>query len=301
MRAVILTATISVIAAIGLIVAAVSFDADGNTYRNESMNPELSSFEEDTYVVWSESINSEFFDVYFTKITNSASIGDTLNITQGTSFYPRAQVLASESNVYVLWEDRTTPDGDDGIFFKKSNDGGKTFGDTKTFDYINDSGRFPYRPITMMESAGILYVFMSGASHQASENRIVFVTSADGGNTFGKPEQFFQFDGGVEYMNVISADDIIYAVSSERHHHFDESGSMGFRKITDGNTSDVINIAKTGYFVNSLRLAASDDNVYIITVELADEWQDDGLIKEKQTLFLQVVTMVAIRLKNQKG
>ena len=265
----------------------MDFDNTSQTYRNESMNPEISSFGENTYVVWSESINSEFFDVYFAKITNNTVTKEPLNLTRGESFYPTPEILASGNNdVYVLWSDRTSPHGDETAFFKKSNDGGNTFGDTRILGQLNDSEDFRYTPITMAYSNDVLYVFVFELNLQTRENRIVFISSADGGNTFSGPKPFFQFENDAEFFRVASAYGTIYAVSNEIHRYFNESADIGFRKISpDGKTSNVINLNKTGYFVTSLELAASDENVYLVSVELADEWQRDGRIKEKHGLF----------------
>ncbi|MCH9657649.1 glycoside hydrolase [archaeon] len=291
MRAVILAVTISVIAAIVLIFTTIFFDADSNTYRNESMNPEISSFEEDTYVVWSESIRSEFFDVYFTKITNNDSTGKPSNITQGTSFYPRAQVLASENNVYVIWEDRTDKHGHDGdsIYFKKSNNHGETFDEisvlgTSSLDNVS------YTPITLIESGGILYVFMLQWNPQTDETVIVFRSSHDDGDTFGKPVTFFEFDKkSASLFDLLTVDDTVYAVSASHHGHSDESGEVHFRKIhSEGNLGDVINLNKTGHFVNSLDILATENgkNVYVVSIELTDERNPDtGIVLKKSSLF----------------
>ena len=282
----IIAAIIIGIAGVGLFVT-TSFDSSSQTYRNESMNPGISSFENNTYVVWSESINSEFFDVYFAKITNNTVTKESLNLTQGESFYPTPEILASGNNdVYVLWSDRTTIHGDETAFFKKSNDGGNTFGDTMILGQLNDSEAFRYTPITLIYSNDVLYLFVFELNLQTHENRIIFISSADGGNTFSGPNPFFQFENDAEFFRVASVDGTIYAVSNEIHRYFNESADIGFKKISpDGKTSNVINLNKTGYFVTSLELAASDDNVYLVSVELSDEWQRDGRIKEKHGLF----------------
>jgi hypothetical protein len=266
---------------------------DDQEFRTHSTNPKISSFEDNAYVVWGEAKDSEFFDVYFRKIVNGNLLDESINLTQGTAFYPRPQVLASENNVYVLWTDRDSVGGNtDHIYFKKSNDYGKTFGDdgVMIMDSSNGTVIYPYSPpdspIQMAESNDILYVFVPTWNSQTKEYAVIFRASDDHGNTFDKPVSFFQFRDWAESLHVVSENDVIYAVSTESHDYSNESGIISFKKIfSDGKTSDVVNLNKTGFFVNSLDLSVSDDNVYVISVEIIDERQSDGIVHEKRTLF----------------
>ena len=265
---------------------------DDQEYRTDSTNPQISSFEDNAYVVWGEAKDSEFFDVYLRKIVNGNLLDDSINLTQGTTFYPRPQVLASENNVYILWTDRDSAGGNtDHVYFKKSNDYGKTFGDDDVMMLDSSKGTvvYPYSghyAIQMVESNDILYVFVPTWNSQTKEYAVIFRASNDHGNTFDKSVSFFQFRDWAESLHVISENDVIYAVSTESHDYSNESGIISFKKIfSDGNTSDVVNLNKTGYFVNSLDLSVSDENVYVISVEIIDERQSDGIVHEKRTLF----------------
>ena len=260
--------------------------------RTNSMNPELSSFGENTYVVWSEAKDSEFFDVYLRKITNGNILDEAINLTQGKSFYPRPQVLASENNVYVLWEDRADKHGYDGdsIYFKKSNDYGQTFDQTMAVGSSNVDS-ISYTPITMTESSGILYVFMFQWNPQTDEKIIIFRASHDSGNTFGKPVSFFQFDKKwASLFDTVSAGDTTYAVSADDHGYSDETGKIHFRKIhPDGRTGEIVTLNKTGKFVSHLDISVPKEdgsNVYVVSREIADERKpDSGLVLEKPSLF----------------
>jgi hypothetical protein len=101
----------------------------------ESSDPRIALSENNVYVVWedtgSKTGNSEV------KIVRSADSGVTftsaenLSNNDGISFDPR--VVASGSNVYVVWEDTTTTtepgaEGSSDIFLARSTNNGATFG-----------------------------------------------------------------------------------------------------------------------------------------------------------------------------
>ena len=264
---------------------------DDKELRTDSMNPKISSFEQNTYVVWQEAKDSEFFDVYLKKINDGNLIDEHVDLTQGDSFYPRPQVLASENNVYVLWEDRTDKHGYDGdtIYFKKSSNYGQTFDETIVLG-ASSLDSISHTPIAMMNVNGILYVFMFEWNPHTNETIIVFISSYDDGNTFGKPVSFFGFDKKDPILfDVLAANDTAYAVSASSHGNSDESGEVHFRKIyPDSSLSDVINLNKTGRFVNSLDILTTEDDkcVYVISIELTDERNlDTGLVLKKPSLF----------------
>ena len=113
-------------------VSVLSADAyhDDRTSRGSS-DPRIAASGNDAYVVWLESNHPEFGDVYFAKITDGKTVEEPINITKGTSFYPKPQIHVYENNVYLLWEDRASQNGNDQIFFAKSNDYGKSFSEPK--------------------------------------------------------------------------------------------------------------------------------------------------------------------------
>ena len=80
----------------------------------------------DIYVVWTETISNENYDVFFAKSTDGGSTFDApVNISNNVGPSAWAQVTA-QNNIYVAWEDSTAGNYD--IFIAKSTDGGSTFG-----------------------------------------------------------------------------------------------------------------------------------------------------------------------------
>ena len=241
---------------------------DDRTSRG-SDDPKITAFGDDTYVVWEESTDPQFWDVYFRKITNG-NLEETINLTKGTSFAPRPQVLASENNVYVLWEDRQSSNGDDSVYFTKSNDGGKTFDDIKKLDPTND-GRSIYRPVIMKEANDILYVFGTHWNRDTNQNNLIYLTSQDNGDTFSEPTVFFETHQWDRLVRIIENDGAIYAVADDEN-SYDEAGSLNFRKISsDGTLGEILKINNEGTPVSNADISVSEDNVYVIWRQWVEE------------------------------
>src|SRR5262249_46817411 len=88
-------------------------------------------------------------------------------------------VTDGANNLYVVWQDNST--GNFEIFFRKSVDGGNTFG--KTINLSNDAGESIYPEIT--SSGSNLYViWFERHGTESSSDRVVLRVSADEGTTF---------------------------------------------------------------------------------------------------------------------
>lgn len=237
-----------------------------------STEPKIVTSGTDAYVIWEESTDPQFFDVYFRKITNNGkSIEEPINLTQGTSFYPDSQILASKNNVYVLWEDRTSPEGNDSVvYFKKSSDGGKTFGDAIVLSSTNKATDSIYRPITMLESNGMLYVLTSHWHPHTNQNNLSFLVSMDNGDTFSEPTILFESNQWDRLVSFAISDGVIYVVVDDEK-NYDEQGDLNFRKIyPDGNLGKILKVNPTGS-VTTPEIAVSGNNVYVVWREFEEK------------------------------
>gem|GEM_PF-6751770 len=232
---------------------------DDRTSRG-SDDPKITAFGDDAYVVWIESSHPEFGDVYFVKISDGKTVEEPINITKGTSFYPRPQIHVSENNVYLLWEDRISENGNDQIFFAKSNDNGKIFSEPKALPANNQS---IYRPASVHQVNDIVYVFGSNWDRDTQQNNIVFMTSDDFGDTFSIPTILFNHEQSDQEIRVQVFDDTIYILSDDRK-DFNEKGSLYLRKILpDGTLTDIVNINGGKTTVTYPQFAVFEENVYV--------------------------------------
>jgi len=89
----------------------------------DSSEPQIAVFEKKPYVVWTDDTTAfGTDDIFFSNSTdggNNFSIPLNLSKNPGGSISP--QIAVPGSNVYVVWADETTVNGNSDIFFKKNN------------------------------------------------------------------------------------------------------------------------------------------------------------------------------------
>jgi hypothetical protein len=91
----------------------------------DSGYPQITASGNNIYVVWTETISSKNYDVFFAKSADGGSTFDTpINVSnnEGPSGWA---LVTSSNNIYVTWEDKTSGNYD--ILIAKSTDGGSTF------------------------------------------------------------------------------------------------------------------------------------------------------------------------------
>src|SRR5215216_953323 len=99
--------------------------------QNLSNNPgnstdaQIAVHQNNVYVVWSDATTGNG-DIYFKRsVDNGTSFGSTENLSNNPGNSTDAQIAVHQNNVYVVWSDATTGNGD--IYFKRSVDNGTTF------------------------------------------------------------------------------------------------------------------------------------------------------------------------------
>src|SRR5918995_4265466 len=100
-------------------------------YLNLSSNignsgfPKISIIEEKFYVIWTDNTTGNG-DVYFKRsMDNGGTFGGTENLSNNTGASLSPNIAASGNNVYVIWTDNTTGNGD--VYFKASLENGNKF------------------------------------------------------------------------------------------------------------------------------------------------------------------------------
>ena len=100
-------------------------------YLNLSSNngnssfPQISIIEDKIYVIWTDNTTGNG-DVYFKRsMDNGGTFGGTENLSNNTGASLSPHIAASGNNVYVIWTDNTTGNGD--VYFKASLENGNKF------------------------------------------------------------------------------------------------------------------------------------------------------------------------------
>jgi hypothetical protein len=162
------------------------------------------------YVVWTEGQFNDRQILFKRNIDGGATFGDTSVITNATakdSFNP--QVAGSANRVYLLWQHNAGTVGKQ-ILFKRSIDGGATFGNiTNISNGEKDSGD------ALLNSSGN-NVYATWDDNSTGNSQIMFKRSMDGGVTFGKTVSLSNARGQSQYPDMTSFKENIYVVWQDR-------------------------------------------------------------------------------------
>jgi hypothetical protein len=155
------------------------FDPTTINLSNTAGNSVLSSIaviSSNVYVVWVDGTIGNNDILYRRSTDGGATFGSTINLSNNVGFSWIPKIAASGNNVYVVWEDDTT--GNNEILYKKSTDGGATFGTT-----VNLSNNAANSGQSAIAAAGnnVYVIWSDGTGGQAD---ILYRVSTDGGTTF---------------------------------------------------------------------------------------------------------------------
>ena len=150
----------------------------------KTVNPEFSSFGPYIYAVWEQGSYGKSHIVLRRSNDSGASFSPAFNITSldnTTDYSGHPDIAASGSNVYVVWRDSNS-----GIFFKKSDDEGVTFGNKSI---RLDEERLPDGSKVRQGTISDLHLSASGSNvyvvWRDSNSGIFFKKSDDGGVSYG--------------------------------------------------------------------------------------------------------------------
>ena len=201
-----------------------------------------------------------------------------LSNNERDSTYPQTE--SAGNNVYMVWQDnmfghnRMNYD----ILLKTSTDGGQTFGEVVNLS--NNSG-FSEHPQIAVNDTNIYIVW---ADNTSLNRDIYFISSNDGGQTFGDVINLSDNAGKSSFPKISSFEDSVYITwNIDRE---DKSISLNNDGNEEGNSNSNSNIASEGiYFIKSTdggnsfgkemslttdeepgeaQIAANGNNVYII-------------------------------------
>lgn len=231
-----------------------------------SLFPQLAVDGDNMYVVWQEASASNVEILFRRSTDGGVTFEATKNLSNNAGFSMFPQLVVSDGNVYVAWEDDTPGNGD--IFFTRSTDEGVTFAIPENLS--NNEGlseRFHFAA-----AAGSVYVaWHDFTDFDVTLGDILFRRSTDGGASFedtlnlsDTPEGFSQLPRlAVEGSNV-------YVVWED-----DSPGNIDIllRRSTDSGATFLVaqnlSVQNTG---NSV-----DAKVSVLGTKLVVAWEDDTL------------------------
>jgi hypothetical protein len=131
------------------------------------------------YVVWSDTTTGNG-DIYFKSSTdNGTTFGGRKNLSNNTGLSLSPKIATSGNNVYVVWSDTTTGNGD--IYFKASTSNGANFTGRKNLSSNNAGNSIS----TQIATSGKGNVFVVWSDTTTGNGDIYFRASKDSGAKFG--------------------------------------------------------------------------------------------------------------------
>jgi hypothetical protein len=230
-----------------------------------SSSAQIAAAGQNVYVVWQDFTTGNF-DIYFKRsIDDGATFSDLpINLSDsnpGPSTAP--QIAVSGTNVYVVWHDRTTGNGD--IYFIRSTDSGATFPGPiiNVSDSISSSGN----PQIAVSGNNVFVVWTDPTG---DDQDVLFKRSTNDGESFTEPIV------NLSNSSIASIDPQIATSGTNVYVAWEETtgsldGEIYFTQSTTSGSSfsSSINLSENdGNSVDQV-LAASGTNVYVA-------WEDNS-------------------------
>ena len=179
-------------------------------YLNLSSNignsgfPKISIIEEKIYVIWTDNTTGNG-DVYFKRsMNNGGTFGGTENLSNNTGASLSPHIAASGNNVYVIWTDNTTGNGD--VYFKRSMNNGGTFGGTENLSNNTGASLSPH----IAASGNNVYVIWT--DNTTGNGDVYFKRSMNNGGTFGGTENLSNNTGASLSPHIAASGNNVYVI-----------------------------------------------------------------------------------------
>jgi hypothetical protein len=234
--------------------------------QNLSTNPgnstaaQIATYQDNVYVVWEDATTGNG-DIYFKKsVNNGTSFSNIENLSNNTSFSDSFHMAISGSNVYVVWTDNATGNGD--IYFKKSVNNGTSFSNIENLS--NDNGK-SYGARIVISGNNVYVVWNDGSTGKGD---IYFKRSADNGTSFGSTQNLSNNLGNSTAAQIATYQDNVYVVWEDAT---TGNGDIYFKASLDNGTkfSGQKVLAKNNGSSYNPQLAVSPNNI------IYGVWQDD--------------------------
>jgi hypothetical protein len=232
-----------------------------------SVSPQISTKENQVYVVWEDLSNFPNSEIFFTASNdNGNTFSDPVNLSENTGSSAEPHISTEGNNVYILWLDSTS--GSSEFFFRVSNDNGNTF---SILDSLSDNGINGVDPRISSEGNNVYIVWRVPASGGFD---VFFTVSNDNGNTFSDPVNLSN-SASTNFPQISSEGNNVYVVWTESQIPSFNLEIFFTVSNDNGNTfSDPVNLSENSGSSFVPQISSERDHVYVV-------WQDDTLGTEK--------------------
>lgn len=233
------------------------------TNNNEdSVYGQVSSSNNNTYVVWQESVpgnTDRNYEIFFKKSSdNGNSFGERIQVSDNIGFSEHPQMASENNNVYVVWADDTTVNKQ--IYFKKSNNGGNSFGEQML---LSDGNSNAFNQEISSFGDNVYVVWLEKVPY--GPYRIMLASSNDGANTFHKPITLSENAVAQTFPKISSFDGHVYVAWNVEDLPNTRSGVYFISSTDNGRTFGNIsklNMAEKDF--GEPQIASSGNQIYVI-------------------------------------
>ena len=247
-----------------------SFSSIENLSDNSgrSDEPQITAVGANVYVVWRD--NSSGKDqIYFKRSSDSGnSFYPTEDLSKNNGSSTNPQITAIGDNVYTVWSDTTTGNGD--IYFKSSADNGTSFASSKNLSRnLNGTAHFP-----QLEATGN-NVYVVWQDETPERGGIRFRASNDNGNNFNITRVLSQKnDLNANSPQLAVSDNTVYIVWEDNSRSGNDNSSKNFDLLFRVSTNGGSNFTSTKVLTKNPgdsfdpQTAISGQNMYAV-------WEDN--------------------------
>jgi len=242
----------------------IEFDDVVNLTNNneDSVYGQVGRSNNNTYVVWQESVpgnTDRNYEIFFKKSSDDGnSFGERIQVSDNIGFSEHPQMASENNNVYVVWADDTNVNKQ--IYFKKSNNGGNSFGEQML---LSDSNSNAFNQEISSFGDNVYVVWLEKVPY--GPYRIMLASSNDGANTFHKPITLSENAVAQTFPKISSYDGQVYVTWNVEDLPNTRSGvyfiSSTDNGMTFGNISK-LNMAEKDF--GEPQIASSGNQIYVI-------------------------------------
>lgn len=206
----------------------VSWEADKRLTNNStsSYTPCVSSSGSYVHVVWDEYVDGNDEIYYKRSIDGGVSWDSTARLTNNFGNSELPSVTVSGLAVHVVWKDPR--DGNNEIYYKRSQDGGSNWGaDTRL---TNNTAISWYPSIAV--SGSVVHVLWK--EDRDGNNEVYYKRSTDGGGSWGSDTRLTNNSANSSFPSVSASGSFVHVVWEDNR---DGNFEIYYKRTTDGGTS----------------------------------------------------------------
>ena len=261
----------------------VSFGNVTNLTENsqDSVYGQVAASGDNMYVVWQDSVvpssekgGGRNYDIFVKKSSDGGeTFEESLNLSANPGFSEHPQISAYNDNVYVVWADDAS--GNREVLFAKSDDNGSTFGEATS---LTNNPSDSFHPEIAVSGSNVYVVWLD---EDDKGSRIMFMASADGGETFGREMVISDRANSASLAKVAAYGESAY-ITWNLVHDVMENG-LFFVKSSDGGETfeDIIKLNRQDNF-GEPQIVAYNDTVQVVSGGL-DSVEVNGLFFAKSS------------------